>query len=43
MFEGGGVCPKSVGGTKSCVAHGGGKRCVVKGCTKSAIGRIDFS
>ncbi|CAH1451517.1 unnamed protein product [Lactuca virosa] len=37
---GGGVCTKSVhGGTLFCVAHGGGKRCVVKDCTRSARGR----
>ena len=42
MFDGGGICPKSVhGGTSFCVAHGGGKRCVVAGCTKSARGRTD--
>jgi len=29
------------GGTQFCVAHGGGKRCVVEGCTKSARGRTD--
>ncbi|QHO03737.1 putative WRKY transcription factor [Arachis hypogaea] len=36
------VVPKSVhGGTNFCVAHGGGKRCAVAGCTKSARGRTD--
>uniref|UniRef100_A0A6N2KN58 WRKY19-like zinc finger domain-containing protein n=1 Tax=Salix viminalis TaxID=40686 RepID=A0A6N2KN58_SALVM len=36
------MVPKSVhGGTNFCVAHGGGKRCVVPGCTKSARGRTD--
>ncbi|KAJ0971847.1 hypothetical protein J5N97_019806 [Dioscorea zingiberensis] len=43
MFQGGGICPKSVHcGTLFCVAHGGGKRCVAPGCTKSARGRTDF-
>lgn len=41
--KGGGVCLKSVhGGTLYCVAHGGGKRCVVPECTKIARGRADF-
>ncbi|KAG5248540.1 loricrin-related protein [Salix suchowensis] len=43
LFDGGGICPKSVhGGTNFCVAHGGvkrhggGKRCRVENCGKSA-------
>ena len=26
---------------KTCVKHGGGKRCTVKGCTKGALGKTD--
>ncbi|GMH09362.1 hypothetical protein Nepgr_011203 [Nepenthes gracilis] len=43
MVEGSGVHSLTVhGGTSFCVAHVGGKRCVVLECIKSARGRTDF-
>ncbi|XVE66512.1 hypothetical protein DITRI_Ditri08aG0085200 [Diplodiscus trichospermus] len=42
LYNGGGICPKSVHeGTNFYVAQGGGKRCVVPGCTDCYVREKD--